>query len=81
MDSRETKSLISNCYLDSFLGVRLVIDYVIDVLDVDSFPEVNVGVGVCIGVISSIPYGGKIWFYSDQFFIQGDFEDKIRCFH
>lgn len=80
MNSCEEMGIATHCDPDSFFWVLVVTDHIVDVLDVDSSPKVEVGIDVRVFVSQSIPNSCKVRFNLDKFSIQVKFKDKIRWF-
>lgn len=78
MNSCEEMGIATHCDPDSFFWVLIVTDHIVHVLDVDPSPKVQVGIDVRVCVSQPTPNGCEVWFSSDKFFIQVNFEDKIR---
>ena len=57
VDSCEEEGVTTNCYFDSFFEVLVAANHVVDVLDVDSPPKVDIGIDVWMCVVQSTPDG------------------------
>ncbi len=80
MNSCEKMGVATHCDPDSFFWVLIVTDHIVDVLDVDSSPKVEVGIDVRVCVSQSTPNSCEVRLSLDKFSIQVKFKDKIRWF-